>query len=141
MASVEPEEDIGRLYDSVGLNNLDPLFLRLGEFNPDLPLGATPHDPATFIAAGRDWWQRHGPSVRSYVCCNGALRKVTSKGGSSFAEAAFGVLAGHFGGPIATYASVIFVKEAVGDALDEAVIRKFKSWCGDAWQEPTKVED
>jgi hypothetical protein len=133
---MEPEEDIARLYDSVDRRDLDILYQRLGEFNPDLPLGAAPLDRATYVAAGREWWNDHAPLVRSYVCCNAAIQKAASKAGSGAAQAAFVVLAAHFGGPLATYASVLFVKEALGDALDEALARNFKAWCGDAWRTP-----
>lgn len=113
---MEPEEDITALYALVAHSgNLDIVFERLGSFDPDLPLGALPPDHATYLAAGRAWWERNKPVIRSYVCCNSAIQKAASKAGSTAATAAFGILATHFGGPLATYASVVFVQEAIGE--------------------------
>jgi hypothetical protein len=136
MSSIEPEEDIALLFESITPENVDLLYQRLGEFNPELPLGAAPHDSQTYIAAGRAWWTKHVPQIRSYVCCNEAIQTAAAKAGSNAAQAAFGILAAHFGGPLATYASVLFVKDVIGDAVDEGVMRNFKAWCADAWRSP-----
>jgi hypothetical protein len=136
MSSIEAEEDIDLLFKSITPKNVDLLYQRLGEFNPELPLGAAPHDPQTYIASGRAWWTKHLPQIRSYVCCNEAIQTAASKAGSNTAQAAFAILAAHFGGPLATYASVLFVKDVIGDAVDEAVMRNFKAWCGDTWRSP-----
>ncbi len=133
-----PEENIPALYARAASGDIDTVFERLGEFDPDLPLGAQPFNPAELVAAGRAWWERNRPVIRSYVCCNTAIQKAAGKAGSYAAEAAFGILAAHFGGPLATYASVIFIREAIGDALDEAAMRHLKAWCGGDWRAVSK---
>lgn len=135
MSPFQPDEDLVSLAANTSADNLDPLFLRLGELDPDLPLGAAPFDASVYIEAGKAWWERNRAVIRSYACCNAALQKGAGKAGSNLLNAAFLLLAEHFGSPLATYAVIIFLKEAVGDTLDEAALRSFRGWCGDDWRE------
>jgi hypothetical protein len=134
MSEFEPEEDLTALYANTSHGNLGPLFHRLGELDPDLPLGAAPFDAAVYIEAGKAWWARNRPVVRSYACCNATLQRTAAKAGSNLLNAAFLLLAHHFGSPLATYAAVLLVKEAAGDTMDEAVLRAFRQWCGEDWR-------
>jgi hypothetical protein len=134
MSEFEPDEDLIALYASTSAQSLDALFGRLGELDPDLPVGAAPFDPAFYVEAGKAWWTRNRALVRSYACCNAAIQRAAANAGSNLVQAAFLLLAQHFGSPLATYAAVLFVKEAAGDALDEAVLRRFREWCGEDWR-------
>ncbi|GEM_PF-6940297 len=132
--SDELNKDLTDLYEKSSQGNLDPLFQRLGELDPDLPLGAA-FDPAGYVEAGKTWWKRNKSVVQSYACCNPTLQKTAAKGGSKLLSAAYLLFAQHFSSGLATCAAVLFVIEVAGESLDEAVLRAFRNWCGDEWRE------
>jgi hypothetical protein len=126
--AMEPDEDLQALLDKVALSkSLDYAFLRIGELDPDVGLGAVESDEAK-IQEGQSWWERHKDEVKQFVCQNKTIR---IEGPLTIVQAIFGVLAQIFGGPIATYATVILIKKQFAKPINDLTKDAIDAWCGD----------
>lgn len=123
---MEPDEDLQALLRQ---ESLDYAFLRLGELDPDrVALGATEESDAAKLEGGLSWWDRHKDDLKEYVCLS---RTVREKGPLTVIQAIFGTLAHFFGGPIATYATVILIKKQFGSTINDLGRDAIDVWCGD----------
>ena len=129
---MEPDEDLQALLTQ---DSLDYAFRCLGELDPDrVALGATEESDQAKMEGGLTWWDRHKHDLKEYVCLS---RTVRTKGPLTVVQAVFGTLAHIFGGPIATYATVILIKKQFGSTINDLGRDAIDIWCGDLKPEKT----
>jgi hypothetical protein len=130
--SAIPYEDLQVLFEQ---KSLEYAYERLGELDPERPaLGAVEESMDAKVAGGRRWWKRHGDQVKTFICQSKTIR---TKGPLTVAQAVFGTLAHAFGGPLATYATVILIKHQFGSTINGLSKDAVDAWCGDV--RPSKV--
>jgi hypothetical protein len=131
-ATMEPDEDLQALLTQDGL---DYAFLRLGELDPDrVALGATEESDKAKIEGVLTWWDTHKNDLKEYVCLS---KTVRTKGPLTVVQAIFGTFAHIFGGPIATYATVVLIKKQFGSTINDLGRDAIDIWCGDLKPEKT----
>jgi hypothetical protein len=80
----------------------------IGRFDPDRSaIGGESLDQ--LVAAGKDWWQRHETEVKSLVCKE--AESASSAVVKTLIEVVFGALSLKYGGPLATYVSVLAIRK------------------------------
>ena len=124
--SAIPYEDLDVLFEQ---KTLEYAFQRLGELDPERPaLGAVEESTDAKVAGGQQWWRRNGDRVKTFICESNTIR---TKGPLTVAQAIFGALAQVFSGPLATYATVILIKQQFGSTINSLGKDAIDTWCGE----------
>jgi hypothetical protein len=130
--SAIPYEDLDVLFNQ---KSIEYAFQRLGELDPERPaLGAVEESSDAKVEGGQRWWQRNGDRAKKFICESKTIR---TKGPLTVAQAIFGALAQVFGGALATYATVILIKQQFGSTINSLGKDAVDAWCGDI--RPPKV--
>jgi hypothetical protein len=124
--SAIPYEDLDDLFKQ---KTLEYAFQRLGELDPERPdMGAVEESTQAKIEGGQRWWQRNGARAKKFIC---ESKTVRTAGPLTVVQAIFGALAQIFGGTLATFATVILIKQQFGKTINSLGKDAIDAWCGE----------
>ena len=105
-------KEIEILLNTAQRDGEDFAFQQIGAMDPDRAAGGK-ETVNEIVAAGKEWWERNEPVIKSTVC----NREATKIASSTLIDLVFQVLSIKFGEALAVYATVL------------AVRRVLQGWC------------